>query len=124
VALGPRSHLVLVTRGHKYDFDALNDVLRRPEEVAYIGMVGSRRRTRAALEQLARRASPGSGCGGSTRRSASTSARRRPEEIAVAIAAELVRTAPRRQRPEPARPRAGGGAVGGADDGRSVSDDE
>jgi xanthine dehydrogenase accessory factor len=91
VPLGPRSHLVLVTRGHKYDFEALNDVLRRADDVAYIGMVGSRRRTRAALELLAREGVPrerllkvfapiGLDIGAET-----------PEEIAVAIAAELVR---------------------------------
>lgn len=91
VPLGPRSHLVLVTRGHKYDFHALDDVLRREAPVAYVGMVGSRRRTRAALEQLAREgvsrerllavhAPIGLDIGAET-----------PEEIAVAIAAELVR---------------------------------
>lgn len=88
--LGPRSHLVLVTRGHKYDYDALRDALRRPVHLPYIGMVGSRRRVRAALEQLAREGVPqeelrrihapiGIDIGAET-----------PEEIAVSIAAELV----------------------------------
>jgi xanthine dehydrogenase accessory factor len=83
--------LVLVTRGHKYDFEVLRDVLRRPVPPAYVGMVGSRRRTRAALEQLAREgvepdrlravyAPVGLDVGAET-----------PEEIAVSIAAELVR---------------------------------
>jgi len=83
--------LVLVTRGHKYDFEVLRDVLRRPEAPGYIGMVGSRRRTRAALELLAREgiaeerlravhAPVGLDIGAET-----------PEEIAVSIAAELVR---------------------------------
>jgi xanthine dehydrogenase accessory factor len=83
--------LVLVTRGHKYDFEVLRDVLRRPEAPAYVGMVGSRRRTRAALELLAREgigedrlravyAPVGLDVGAET-----------PEEIAVSIAAELVR---------------------------------
>lgn len=90
VPLGPRSHLVLVTRGHKYDYDALRDALRRPVHLPYIGMVGSRRRVRAALEQLAREGVPeeelrrihapiGVDVGAQT-----------PEEIAVSIAAELV----------------------------------
>jgi len=85
------THLVLVTRGHKYDFDALLDVLRRPEAPAYVGMVGSRRRVRAALEQLVREgidparlaaihAPIGLDIGAET-----------PEEIAIAIAAEIVR---------------------------------
>jgi xanthine dehydrogenase accessory factor len=83
--------LVLVTRGHKYDFEVLRDVLRRAEPPAYVGMVGSRRRTRAALVQLAAEgiaaerlravhAPVGLDIGAET-----------PEEIAVSIAAELVR---------------------------------
>jgi len=90
VPMGAGTHLVLVTRGHKYDYEALRDVLQRPELPAYLGMVGSRRRTRAALEQLARegidpdriaaiRAPVGLDVHAET-----------PEEIAIAIAAELV----------------------------------
>lgn len=90
VPLGPDAHVVLVTRGHKYDFEALRDLLARPGGVAYVGMVGSRRRVRAAMEQLAREGIPperlaavhapiGLDLGAET-----------PEEIAVAIAAELV----------------------------------
>lgn len=90
IDVGPGTHLVLVTRGHKYDFEALRDVLARPELPAYLGMVGSRRRTRAALEQLARE-------GIDPARIAAVRApvgldvhAETPEEIAVAIAAELV----------------------------------
>jgi len=90
VPMGPRTHLVLVTRGHKYDYEALRDVLQRPELPAYLGMVGSRRRTRAALEQLVRE-------GIDPERIAAVRApvgldvhAETPEEIAVAIAAELV----------------------------------
>lgn len=90
VRIGRGTYLVLVTRGHKYDFEALRDVLHRPELPAYVGMIGSRRRTRAALEQLAKdgvtddrlrtvHAPIGLHLGGET-----------PEEIAVAIAAEIV----------------------------------
>lgn len=91
VPLGPHSYLVLVTRGHKYDFDVLHQVLRDRLELAYVGMVGSRRRVRAALEQLAQEgfeserlrqvyAPIGLDIGAQT-----------PEEIAVSIGAELVR---------------------------------
>lgn len=90
VETGPGTYLVLVTRGHKYDFEALRDLLRRPHVPAYVGMVGSRRRVRAALEQLVREgadpawlaavhAPVGLDVGAET-----------PEEIAVAIGAELV----------------------------------
>lgn len=91
VALGAGSHLVLVTRGHRWDYEALRDVLRRPLQPAYVGMVGSRRRVLAALAELAREgiarerllsvhAPIGLDIGAET-----------PEEIAVAIAAEIVR---------------------------------
>ncbi|MDQ3557544.1 MAG: XdhC family protein, partial [Gemmatimonadota bacterium] len=91
VPVGAGTYLVLVTRGHRYDFEALRDLLARPEQPAYIGMVGSQRRTRAALELLLREGVPrerlaaihapvGLDIGAET-----------PEEIAVAIAAEIVR---------------------------------
>jgi xanthine dehydrogenase accessory factor len=91
VPLGPGSHLVLVTRGHKYDYDALLDILHRGVELRYIGMVGSQRRVRAALEQLVQEGIP-------RERLASVYApigldieAETPEEIAISIAAELVR---------------------------------
>jgi len=91
IPLGSGTHLVLVTRGHKYDFDALRDVLLREVELGYIGMVGSQRRVRAALEQLAREGIPrerlesvyapiGLDIGAET-----------PEEIAISIVGELIR---------------------------------
>jgi xanthine dehydrogenase accessory factor len=90
IGIGPGTHLVLVTRGHKYDFEALRDVLARPALPAYVGMVGSRRRTRAALEQLARE-------GVAPERLRAVHApvgldirAETPEEIAVSIAAEMV----------------------------------
>ena len=44
------TYLVLVTRGHQYDIDCLLEVLDDP--VAYLGMIGSRRRIRAVFELL------------------------------------------------------------------------
>lgn len=91
LSLGPHCHLVLVTRGHRHDFEVLRQVLAAPEQPAYIGMIGSRRRVRAAFEQLAAEGVPadrlaeiyapvGLDLGAET-----------PAEIAVAVAAELVR---------------------------------
>jgi len=91
LAVGPDTHLVLVTRGHRYDYEALRRLLLGGALPAYVGMVGSRRRVRAALEQLVREGIPrerllrvhapiGLDIGAET-----------PEEIAVAIAAEIVR---------------------------------
>ena len=46
------SHVVLVTRGHKYDYECLRHLLRIDVEPPYVGMIGSRRRIRAAFSQL------------------------------------------------------------------------
>jgi xanthine dehydrogenase accessory factor len=86
----PADFVVLVTRAHRYDFDCLLRLVDREPLPRYIGMVGSRRRIRAAFravldagvpaERLATIHAPiGVDIGAET-----------PEEIAVAIAAELV----------------------------------
>jgi xanthine dehydrogenase accessory factor len=91
VAIHDRSHLLLVTRGHKYDYECLVRALRADPPPAYIGMIGSRRRVRATYVQLLDEgvgresidrihAPVGLDIGAET-----------PEEIAIAVAAELVR---------------------------------
>jgi xanthine dehydrogenase accessory factor len=84
------TYIVLVTRGHQHDVGCLLEVLDSP--AAYIGMVGSKRRIRAVFqllveeeaipaEKLERVYSPiGLDIGAET-----------PEEIALAIAAEIVK---------------------------------
>lgn len=83
--------LVLVTRGHQYDVELLLEVLDDP--LAYLGMIGSRRRIRAVYELLERErgiprhkfdrvhAPIGLNIGAQT-----------PAEIAVAILAEIIAT--------------------------------
>jgi xanthine dehydrogenase accessory factor len=82
------THIVLVTRAHSHDVAGLRAVLASP--AAYIGMIGSQRRIWTVLkllhnegvpnEQLLRIAAPiGLDLGGQT-----------PEEIALAIMAEIV----------------------------------
>jgi xanthine dehydrogenase accessory factor len=81
--------VVIITRGHRHDLACLRQIL--PLETAYTGMIGSRRRVRAAREQLlsegfppekleAVRAPIGLDIGAET-----------PEEIAVAILSEAIR---------------------------------
>ena len=90
IPLHERSHILLVTRGHKYDYECLIRALRADPPPAYIGMIGSRRRVRATYVQLVEEgfsmelidrihAPVGLDVGAET-----------PEEIAVAVAAELV----------------------------------
>lgn len=84
----PGSHVVLVTRGHKLDEDCLRSLIGR--QVPYLGMIGSRRRTRAVLGELrsegvdrdwlARIYAPiGLNIGALT-----------PEEIAISILSEMI----------------------------------
>ncbi len=91
VELTARSYVVLVTRAHRYDYDCLRELVALPTRPAYVGMIGSRRRVRAAFhallesgitpEQIAHvRAPVGLDIGAET-----------PAEIAVSIAAEIVR---------------------------------
>jgi xanthine dehydrogenase accessory factor len=88
--LHPWSHVVLVTRGHRYDYQCLRKVLEHSPLPGYIGMIGSRRRVRATFEALLEegfdrellgrvRAPIGLDLGGET-----------PAEIAVSVAAEIV----------------------------------
>lgn len=82
------TYFVLVTRGHKQDELSLRVVLRKPW--AYVGMIGSKRRTTAVLMHLEEEGFPrelldrvhtpiGLDIGAET-----------PEEIAVSIVAELI----------------------------------
>ncbi len=84
----PKTFVVIVTRGHRHDKDCLQEAVSRP--FGYIGMIGSRRRVKALLEELEAEGFPrealqqvhapiGLDIGAET-----------PEEIAVSILAELV----------------------------------
>ncbi len=90
VPIHSTSYIVLVTRGHKYDFECLRHLLKTEVEPPYVGMIGSRRRIRAAFSQLQGEGMPkdrlsrvrapvGLDIGAET-----------PVEIAVAVAAEIV----------------------------------
>lgn len=90
VRIDTRTYVALVTRGHRWDFDCLQRLVAARARPRYIGMIGSRRRVRAALLALRRagvprevleriRAPIGLEIGAET-----------PEEIAVSIAAEMV----------------------------------
>jgi xanthine dehydrogenase accessory factor len=108
----PDTYIVLVTRGHRHDAVVLREVIKAP--VAYIGMIGSRRKVitifdefleegLATAEDLARVHAPiGLDIGAVT-----------VEEIAVSIAAELVLIR---------RRGAGHGDRGGAGGGRVEAD--
>lgn len=86
--IGPNTHIVMVTRGHRQDELSLRRVLGRGAR--YVGMIGSKRRTATVLEHLAEegfdrdeldrvRTPIGLDIGAET-----------PEEIAVSVLAEVI----------------------------------
>ncbi|WHH60489.1 XdhC/CoxI family protein [Petroclostridium sp. X23] len=88
LTLNKASFVVIVTRGHRYDSYCLSKVLEH--DVAYIGMIGSKRKVRSAMAQLLEEgfskekldsvnAPIGIDIGAVT-----------PEEIAVAIIAQVI----------------------------------
>lgn len=90
VRIDGRTYVALVTRGHRWDFDCLQRLVADDVLPRYIGMIGSRRRVRAALHALLEagvsrgvlariRAPIGLEIGAET-----------PDEIAVSIAAEMI----------------------------------
>ena len=90
VRFNGRTFVALVTRGHRWDFDCLQRLLTSGARPVYVGMIGSRRRVRAALQSLLRagiprerlatvRAPIGLEIGAET-----------PAEIAVSIVAEMI----------------------------------
>jgi xanthine dehydrogenase accessory factor len=91
LAIDSNTYVVLVTRAHKHDFDLLRAMLYLDPQPRYIGMIGSRRRIRAAFTALLEGGVPrekltavhapvGLDIGAET-----------PAEIAVSIAAEMIR---------------------------------
>lgn len=90
LSINDRTYVALVTRGHRWDFDCLRRLLEGPLQPHYIGMIGSRRRVRAAFLALLEAGVPrdrladihapiGLELGAET-----------PAEIAVSIVAELI----------------------------------
>jgi len=86
--INQNTYIVMVTRGHKQDELSLRQVVTRP--AAYVGMIGSKRRTAAVLQHLESEGFPrealdrvhtpiGLDIGAET-----------PEEIAISIMAEII----------------------------------
>ena len=85
----PSAYVVVVTRGHTHDLDAMRALAAR--DLRYLGLIGSRAKVRAHLRRCSRpKACRPSAWRACTRRSASTSAPSRPAEIAISILAELI----------------------------------
>ena len=88
MALGPSTYAVVITRGHEHDLDCLMEIL--PKETAYVGLIGSRRRIGFVLEELAQKGIARERCTEVFTPIGLPIGAESPEEIALAIAAELV----------------------------------
>jgi xanthine dehydrogenase accessory factor len=90
IDVGPRTSLVLVTRGHRHDYDCLRALARSGAKPAYVGMIGSRRRVRAAFEQLAAEGVEASWLARIHAPLGLDIGAETPAEIAIAVGAEIV----------------------------------
>lgn len=90
-------YVVVVTRGHQHDHQALDAVIRRPAR--YIGMIGSKRKSRMILKDLAEAGVPQEMIDRVHTPIGLPIAAVTVPEIAVSIAAELIQT--RRQQSAP-----------------------
>ncbi len=87
---GLRTHVVLVTRGHRYDYECLRLLLQEEPLPRYLGMIGSRRRVRATFHQLLEEGVPRDRLEGIRAPVGLDVGAETPEEIAVAVAAEWI----------------------------------
>ncbi len=84
------TYVALVTRGHRWDFDCLRLLLARPVQARYIGLIGSRRRIRAAFQALLDAGIPAERLAPLRAPIGLDINAETPAEIAVSIAAEMI----------------------------------
>ena len=89
--------IVIMTRGHRYDRDVLEQALRT--DAPYIGMMGSRRKIAMVFESLEKKGFSRADLSRVTAPIGLDIASETPEEIAVSVLAQLIE---KRRRPEPA----------------------
>lgn len=83
-------YVAILTRGHKYDALVLEEVLKRP--VHYVGMIGSRRKTRMVIDHLKKKGFEESALKAVHAPIGIDIQSETPQEIAVSIVAELIKT--------------------------------
>ena len=82
------SWFIIVTRGHRYDTECLEAILRKP--YAYVGMMGSRRRVAIVKDQLEARGVCREALDGVYTPIGLKIGAETPEEIAVSVMAEII----------------------------------
>jgi xanthine dehydrogenase accessory factor len=87
-ALRPDASVVIVTRGHRHDLDALRHLA--PRELRYLGLIGSRAKVARIFERLAAEGLPAGRLARVHSPIGLDIGAVSPEEIAVSIVAELI----------------------------------
>jgi xanthine dehydrogenase accessory factor len=90
IVIDARSYVILLTRAHKYDFDCLRTLLAQSVQPRYIGMIGSKRRVRAAFKALLEAGVPRASLSSVHAPVGIEIGAETPAEIAVSIAAQLI----------------------------------
>jgi xanthine dehydrogenase accessory factor len=90
VDIDDRCYVALVTRGHQWDFDCLRRLVHSAVRPRYIGMIGSRRRVRAAFRALLEAGTPRAELAAVHAPIGLEIGAETPSEIAVSIAAEII----------------------------------
>jgi xanthine dehydrogenase accessory factor len=88
--INDQTFVIVVTRGHNWDEASVRTVLKK--RPAYIGMIGSKKRAKATLERLAEQGYSAEDLQRIHTPMGLDLAAETPAEIAVAIAAEIIRT--------------------------------
>jgi len=89
VKINPATYIVIVTRGHRYDYACLQAVITSP--AAYIGMIGSRRRIKGVKERLQAGGVPEAALARVHAPIGLDIGAETPAEIAISILAEIIR---------------------------------
>ncbi len=91
--IGARSAAIIVTRGHQFDEVCLENLLRL--QISYLGMIGSKRRVISIFKRLSQQGFADSDLGRVRAPIGLPIGARSPQEIAVAILAEIIAEANR-----------------------------
>ena len=102
VQMTEEDYAVIMTNGHSFDLECEAQILRGP--FAYIGVIGSRRKTAAVNEKLRERGIPDEAIAKIHTPIGTAIKAVTPEEIAVSIAGELILTRAERRESETAVP--------------------
>ena len=86
----PEDYIVVMTNGHSYDLEVQDQVLRGP--FAYVGVIGSRKKTAAVNQKLRERGVPAEAIAKVHTPIGTAIKAVTPEEIGISIAGELIYT--------------------------------